>query len=366
MTPEKTIAAIEKIKRDHPNNLMARFFDANWFAELNQNDQKRLRNIINTGIKNPNSQMGAYAMQADDYEHFSHQFDPMIRTFHAIAEGTAICQRNDWDTARTRCDLAKIDPALSRVSMRVRIARNFSIFPLPGAMSKNQRIDLEQMVINALQSLILRPDFGGRYLSLTPGTAHTMNDEEYSRRVASGQMFKNMSNDKYLRAAGISADWPHGRGIYVSQKEDFIIWVGEEDHLRIMAMQTGSSLDELFERLHGGLELISNLLPPFAISAKYGAIASCPTNLGAGMRASLHVRLPRLCAIDPTLEHLIKEAKTLGLAVRGAAGEHSGAGKGGLVDISPSARLGVTQVQIMQRLYDGITPLWALEKSLKP
>ncbi len=362
MTPEKTIATIEKIKRDHPNNLMARFFDADWFAGLNQNDQQRLKNIINTGIKNPSSQMGAYAMQADDYEHFSHQFDPMIRAFHALPDATPICQTNDWDTARTRCDLAKIDPALSRISMRVRVARNFSIFPLPGAMDKNQRMELEQMMITAFQSLILRPGFGGRYLSLTPGTANTINDEEYSRRVASGQMFKNMSNDRYLRAAGISADWPHGRGMYVSQKEDFIIWVGEEDHLRIMAMHTGSNLNQLFERLHGGLELISNLLPPFAMSSRYGTIASCPTNLGAGMRASLHMKLPKLCAVGPGLEYLTNEAKTLGLAVRGAGGEHSGPGKGGLVDISPSARLGVTQVQIMQKLHDGIAALWALEK----
>ena len=35
--------------------------------------------------------------------------------------------------------------------------------------------------------------------------------------------------------------------------------------------------------------------------------------------------------------------------------------EGGVVDISPSVRLGVTEVQIMRRLYDGAAALWAME-----
>jgi hypothetical protein len=53
-------------------------------------------------------------------------------------------------------------------------------------------------------------------------------------------MFKDMSVDTYLTAAGIASDWPHGRGVYVSSDKGFIIWVGEEDHLRIMCMQKGT------------------------------------------------------------------------------------------------------------------------------
>jgi len=49
-------------------------------------------------------------------------------------------------------------------------------------------------------------------------------------------MFKDMSKDSFLVTAGIAADWPYGRGCYISEDRGFIIWVGEEDHLRIMAM----------------------------------------------------------------------------------------------------------------------------------
>ncbi len=364
MTPEQTIKTIARIKKDHPGNLMARFFDPDWFRALDTDEQRRLQKIINTGISNPDSEMGAYAMHPNDYERFAHQFDPMIRAFHAIPDDRPIAQSDDWNTGKTRCNLAAIDPALAEISMRVRVARNLSTFPLPGAMNRQQRIAFEQMVIKSLETLFSHKDFGGKYLSITPGTPHSITSEEYERRVLDHQMFKDMSGDRYLEAAGISNDWPFGRGMYISQNEDFIIWVGEEDHLRIMSMQTGGDLNRLFERLHTGLKLVSGLLPPFATSPKYGAIASCPTNLGAGMRASLHARLPNLCADDPKLSRLTTEAKKLGLAVRGAGGEHSAAGEGGLVDISPSARLGVTQVQIMQRLHNGVAALWKLEKAL--
>ena len=79
------------------------------------------------------------------------------------------------------------------------------------------------------------------------------------------------------------------------------------------------------------------------------------------MRASLPMRLPGLTSNGRDLTGLKGQAKALGLAVRGAGGEHSDAGEGGLVDISPSARLGVTEMEIMRRLYDGAAALWAME-----
>jgi len=62
-------------------------------------------------------------------------------------------------------------------------------------------------------------------------------------------MFKDMSNDSYLVQAGIAGNWPYGRGCYVSEDEGFIVWVGEEYHLRIMCMKKGTILNEVFDRL---------------------------------------------------------------------------------------------------------------------
>lgn len=58
-----------------------------------------------------------------------------------------------------------------------------------------------------------------------------------------------MSVDSFLLSAGIAQDWPHGRGCYISADEGFVIWVGEEDHLRIISMKKTTVLNEIFDRL---------------------------------------------------------------------------------------------------------------------
>ncbi len=361
MPSQQLISTVETIKQARPENLMARHFDGDYYLSLNPVLRQRLQKIIASGVENPDSSMGAYAMNPQDYDQFAPLFDAMIHDFHGIPSSVEIKQIHDWDTTRTDCDLAAIDPDLADVSMRVRVARNVSTFPLPGAMDKQQRIDFENLAASAFNELARDPAFGGKYLSITPGSPHEIGAGEYDRRVKAHQMFKDMSADRYLNVAGISGDWPYGRGMYVSNDEEFLVWVGEEDHLRIMAMQRGGNLGELFERLNTGLEKLTLYLPPFATSPKYGAITSCPTNLGAGMRASLHMKLPKLTGNGSDLTRLKQEASHLGVAVRGAGGEHSDAGEDGLVDISPSARLGVTEMQIMQKLYEAAAALWKLE-----
>jgi creatine kinase len=361
LTNEELIALIAEIAKYNAGNLMARHFSGDYFLGLDEEKQQRLRKIIRTGIENPDSAMGAYAMAPEDYDVFAPMLDGMIRDAHSIPPEVEIRQQHDWDVASHSCDLGAIDSRLNEVSMRVRVARNAATYPLPGAMSQQQRVAFENEASLAFAKLIEMKDFGGRYLSITPGSPHEIDDAEYQRRVAAHQMFKDMSADRFLNVAGISNDWPYGRGMYVSEDESFLVWVGEEDHLRIMAMMKGGNLGTLFLRLHCGLQVLSELLPPFATSPVYGNVTSCPTNLGAGMRASLHMKLPNLTKGGTDIAMVSREARTMNLAVRGAGGEHSDAGSDGLVDVSPSARLGVTEMQIMQRLYDGAAALWALE-----
>jgi creatine kinase len=356
-------AQIRAIRSAHPGNLMARYFSEDYFNSLDESKHDRLWRIVRTGIENPDSQMGAYAQNSSDYEDFEPLFEPMIRDYHNIPREQEIGQKHDWSATASRCNLEDIDPALNGVSMRVRVGRNLAAFPLPGAMTKAHRLEFEALMIKAFTTLQGDPQFGGDYLSLTPGSSHAIDEDAYRRRVEAHQMFKDMGGDRYLVSAGISSDWPFGRGMYVSSSDDFIIWVGEEDHLRIMAMRQGGDLAAVFGRLHDGLEELAKLIPAFAHSPRYGYVTSCPTNLGTAMRASLHLPLPGLTEGGSNLEPAKKAALDFGLSVRGAGGEHSDAGQGGLVDISPSARLGVTETEIMQRLYTGTAALWSLEKA---
>ena len=53
--------------------------------------------------------------------------------------------------------------------MRVRTGRNLNKYPLPGAMTLNDRINMEKDMKAVFDQLISNPKFGGRYVSITPG-----------------------------------------------------------------------------------------------------------------------------------------------------------------------------------------------------
>ncbi|MBW2461212.1 MAG: arginine kinase [Deltaproteobacteria bacterium] len=353
------IEEIARVQKSHPDNLMTRYFDPAYYDTLAPEHQRRLARIIATGWQNPDSTMGAYAMHPDDYDLFRPYLDKLIRAYHHI-EGE-MKQVSDWDLG-DGMDLRTIDPDLDDVSMRVRVCRNLSDFPLPGAMTRTDRVALEGRMATVFDHLAAADGFGGGYVSLTPGSPHEITPARYAELVDQHRMFKDMSGDKYLSVAGISADWPHGRGMYQSEDGGFIVWVGEEDHLRVMAMERGADLGSVFERLRGGLELLTSQGLDFARSPSYGYVTSCPTNLGTGMRASLHLPLPKLTHNGADVQALKPRCKGLGLSVRGAGGEHTAAGEGGIVDISPSARLMVTEGEIARRLYQGVKDLWKEER----
>ena len=222
-------------------------------------------------------------------------------------------------------------------------------------------------MLPAFDKLIATEGYGGKVYSITPdfgdGEANPnfIDDAKYQELVASHVMFKDMDADPYLKSAGISSDWPYGRGCWMSDDGQKIIWIGEEDHLRIMVMKKGSLINEVFSELKTMLDLVETLeVCKFAKDEQYGYITSCPTNLGTGMRASVHVKVPNLTK-DGTDKRAKEVAGPLGLSVRGTGGEHTPIGADGTVDISPRARLFIKECEIVEALYKGVELLMKAE-----
>merc|ERR1711990_1009534 len=121
-----------------------------------------------------------------------------------------------------------------------------------------------------------------------------------------------------------------------------------------MCMKKGAALNEVFDRLHEALEVVNGIEGlEFATSPDYGKVTSCPTNLGTGMRASVHIPIPNLTS-DGTDAKAKAICKPLGLSVRGTGGEHTPIGADGTCDISPSARFCITEAEIITALYNGL------------
>merc|ERR1711972_603228 len=89
----------------------------------------------------------------------------------------------------------------------------------------------------------------------------------------------------------------------------------------------------------------------FCLDEKYGYIHSCPTNLGTGMRASVHVDLPGWT--KHSIDKLKARCEELHLQPRGTRGE-SGGQTGHTYDISNKHRLGYSEVELVQKMIDGV------------
>jgi creatine kinase len=155
-------------------------------------------------------------------------------------------------------------------------------------------------------------------------------------------------------------DWAEGRGIFHNPSKTFLVWVNEEDQLRIISMQPGGDIGAVFTRLMAGIAALEKKLH-FIFDDQRGFIATCPSNLGTGMRASVHINLPH-ASKDPRFKQICDE---LHLQPRGADGEHSSTEGSSLFDISPLKRLGLTEVDCAKALHAGATRLIALEKELR-
>lgn len=354
-----TVKKIMAIKESNPGNIAIASFDEAEFAGMSEADQARLVKIMASGIGNPGSEMGCYAMNPTDYDDFHTFFKKALGRYHKVNLDEKK-HSNDWELkgkaglpADGVLDVSKFG-ITEPLSMRIRTARNLKKFPLAGAMSEDDRKNMELAMGPVFEALIKNPEFGGSYNSLTPGHPNKISEEKYQELVKAHIMFKDMSADSFLVDAGIAAHWPHGRGCYVSEDKGFIIWVGEEDHLRIMAMAKSLKINSVFDRLKAAIDKVEDLIPGgCAKSADFGVITSCPTNMGTGMRASVHIKIPNLTK-GGSDEKAVSILKPYNLGVRGLGGEHTPIGADGTVDISPKGRFCISEAEIAIALYTGV------------
>ena len=90
-----------------------------------------------------------------------------------------------------------------------------------------------------------------------------------------------------------------------------------------------------------------------------GFVLTCPSNLGTGLRAGVPVTLPSLAKDARFDDILIK----LRLQKRGTGGVDT-ASDDGTFDVSNLDRLGFSEVELVQKVVDGVKILVEMEKRL--
>merc|ERR1712168_549556 len=305
-----------------------------------------LAKAIACAVEFDNQHCGMYAGDEDSYHDFGEIFDPLICEYHGLPAGFK--HVSDMDPTKVK---GNINPEIPVHSVRIRVGRSIQGFGLSPGITRDQRVGVEKLVSTALKRL--QGDLAGNYYPLT-------GMDERVRQQLVDDHFLFMSGDSNLTVAGMERDWPEGHGIFHNAAKTFLLWVNEEDQMRIISMEKGGDVKGVFGRLARGIKAVGDSVKAecgkdFALSEQYGFIHSCPTNLGTGMRASVHVDLPGW-----TKESVDKlKARCEGLAVqpRGTRGE-SGGQTGCTYDISNKHRLGYSEVQLVQVMIDGVNTLW--------
>ncbi|KAH3726728.1 arginine kinase-like isoform X2 [Dreissena polymorpha] len=307
-----------------------------------------IAHCIASGCLHLKSHCGIYASDPDAYDTFSDVFYPILKEYHKVDKLEH--PKPDFGDLNN-LGFGDLDPKNEFInSTRIRVGRSHAGYGFPPTSSKQDRLEMERITVDALRTL--RGDLAGKYFPLQGMTA-----AEEKQLVQDHFLFRN--DDPVLGDANGYDDWPAGRGIFFSHNKRFLVWVNEEDHLRIISMQPGGNLAEVWQRLVKGLTTLEKKLT-FAHHPKFGYLTFCPTNLGTTLRASVHIRIPNLSKHKDFKEICEK----LNLQPRGIHGEHSDS-EGGVYDISNKRRMGLTEIEAVQEMRRGVERIIELEKGLK-
>jgi len=253
------------------------------------------------------------------------------------------------------------------LSTRIRTGRSISGFPLPPSIGADQRKELEGIVVGALAKL--DGELKGDYYPLSGSTTYapkpTGIDKETEERLIKENFLFQEPDEPMLLSWRMERDWPHARGIYHNEDKSALVWVNEEDHLRIISMEKGNNARAVFDRFANLVKAVEAACiavgKGLEISEEYGNILSCPSNCGTGLRASMMIKIP-LASKQPNFKTWCDERK---LQARGAGGFASKTADDGKRDVSNVDRMGKDEVQLANEMIQGVTDLINWEKELE-
>lgn len=318
--------------------------------------------------------MGIVAGDEECYETFRELFDGTIERHldiggpvrHVHPELRGLLDRGLTST--------RMDPTARYViCTQARASRCLRGFRFPPAMSRDERMEVERLISRAV--LQLPEPLAGRYLPLRgsdtyapqPGGMSTDDEETLS---TAGLLFEAPDSTLQL-CSGVGRHWPAGRGVFVNQKECFSVWVNEQDHLRAAATRRDDDLQSAFRQLANGLECIRQSLAcggneeVFACSDRLGFLTSSPVNLGTAMQVIVKIQLPLLAQHQANTPRSWRAWTTAqGVHIRNVC-NYVGTQVTNVFELSNGARLGCSEVQIVNLLVEVVSRLVQMEQRLE-
>merc|ERR1712121_154701 len=210
------------------------------------------------------------------------------------------------------------------LSSRVRTGRSIKGYTLPPHTSRGERRAIERLSVEALAPL--DGEFKGKYYPLK-----SMTPAEQDQLINDHFLFDKPVSP-LLTCAGMARDWPDARGIWHNDNKTFLVW----------------EIEEVFKKHNHSYMWNEHL----------GYVLTCPSNLGTGLRAGVHVKLPAMAKDEKKLDKVLE---LLRLQKRGTGGVDT-ASNDGTYDVSNADRIGYSEVELLQFVCDGVALLIEMEK----
>jgi creatine kinase len=324
-----------------------------------------LSNAIQTGVVTPHLMCGATAGDEECWEIFKDLYYPIVKEWHGY---DAYTQKHPVDLDSSKLTFTEEQNTTFTkyvVSTRIRAARNLGGFSLPTGATDEDRAAVETVLKTTFSGF--EGELAGTYYPLDG-----MDDATMQSLLDAGFLFQIPTDRNLLTGAGAARSWPKSRGIFHNESKTALAWVNEEDHCRIISMELGGNIPSVFKRFGDISNEIKTVAEANGSSLMWndtlGFMGTCPTNLGTGLRASVMVVLTefnKLMEGDNVEDKELLEqvCSSFDLQPRGSKGEHSPA-DGGKFDVSNKQRLGQSEVQLVQKMIDGVTKVIAYEEML--
>ena len=248
---------------------------------------------INTGVLYPESFVGCHAGDKESYDDFKDFFHPLIEAYHEgfkISMHKHVSDMSPWKISANLSMSAKSKV----ISTRIRVARSLAMFPLNPGGTRESRMAIADLLEKVYDRMRSDSTLGGSFYRHS-----LMSERRRQSLIRDHFLFKG--KDPMQAASGYHEHWPHGRGVFHNNDKTFINWVNEGDHLRIISMEEGSDVISCFGRLSAGIAAISEgvcsvagVQEAYMTHPIFGNVTCCPSNLGSGLRGSVHIQVPNL------------------------------------------------------------------------
>ena len=317
--------------------------------------------LIQCGIDIPSITVGCAAGDDETYHKFKNFFIALIVQMNLINPENII-KGNNWVGHNGKYDLncrhiinpGSFDTKYILASW-IKGTRNIASIPFPAHCNRLERRFVELIISNALK--LLPKSLDGIYVSIG---SMTKDDEKLllDNRIA----FPKPPPNCMLSASGGTNDWPLGRGVFLDSNKPYLMWINNEDHIRIDVKDSTGDLYNLFQTYCTFMNELETILlhdgHKFMKDSMFGYHATCPSNSGCGMHIGTFLKLPLL--IKKGEEKLVALCSRLGLNCQIRKVQNVD-----ICELSNMFMYGYSEVEIVQTMINGISILIDLEKCLE-